>query len=196
MREDLIAFNETTANFLNWERNWTYISCWHMNDHESAAMWRLYASGNEAIAIQSTFNHLHQCLQPHRKPPHGEPKLGMVYYVDYSSDLVKRNVHLSEFFHKRKSFEHETELRAVIQDLPMIPASRNDKGEVTAWHYNIEKQPISGIPFNIDLDQLIEVIYVSPISPIWLLDLVKSIVNKYNFNKEVKRSGLDSDPVY
>src|SRR5579864_3674448 len=29
----------------------TIISCWHMNDTESAAMWRLYVTGNEGVAI-------------------------------------------------------------------------------------------------------------------------------------------------
>src|SRR4051794_23331256 len=31
-------------------RRWTYISCWHANEMESAAMWRLYARSHEAIA--------------------------------------------------------------------------------------------------------------------------------------------------
>jgi hypothetical protein len=35
-------------------RDWTVVSCWHMNEQESAAMWNLYARTNEAICIQST----------------------------------------------------------------------------------------------------------------------------------------------
>lgn len=39
-------------------RRWpkyTAINCWHLNNHESAAMWRLYLKSNEGIAIQSTY---------------------------------------------------------------------------------------------------------------------------------------------
>ena len=38
-----------------------FVNCWHMNDFESAAMWRLYLKSNEGIAIQSTFRRLKKC---------------------------------------------------------------------------------------------------------------------------------------
>lgn len=34
------------------------VSCWHMNDDESAAMWSLYTKTNQGIAIQSTYHKL------------------------------------------------------------------------------------------------------------------------------------------
>ena len=34
------------------------INCWHMNDFESEAMWKLYLKSNEGIAIQSTYQRL------------------------------------------------------------------------------------------------------------------------------------------
>jgi hypothetical protein len=37
---------------------------WHMNEHESAAMWRLYTSASEAVCVQSTFARLSNVL-PH-----------------------------------------------------------------------------------------------------------------------------------
>lgn len=34
----------------------TYISCWHMSDYESEAMWKLYSKDNtNAVAIQTTY---------------------------------------------------------------------------------------------------------------------------------------------
>lgn len=38
------------------------INCWHLNDHESAAMWKLYLKTNEGIVIQSTFSKLQTLL--------------------------------------------------------------------------------------------------------------------------------------
>src|SRR5215469_15260960 len=31
-----------------------FVNSWHMNDHESAAMWKVYLKSNEGVAIQST----------------------------------------------------------------------------------------------------------------------------------------------
>ena len=38
------------------------INCWHMNDHESAAMWKLYLKSNEGIAVQSTYETLRDSI--------------------------------------------------------------------------------------------------------------------------------------
>ncbi len=36
-------------------RESTFVNCWHVNEHESVAMWQLYAKEKTSIAIQSTF---------------------------------------------------------------------------------------------------------------------------------------------
>ncbi len=39
-----------------------FINCWHMNEHESTAMWKLYLKSNEGIAIQSTYQKLRDSI--------------------------------------------------------------------------------------------------------------------------------------
>jgi hypothetical protein len=39
-----------------------YVSCWHMNDCESAAMWSLYSKSYDSICIQTTFAELASAL--------------------------------------------------------------------------------------------------------------------------------------
>jgi hypothetical protein len=54
-KENYLKMNEGRSGF---NRNWpkfNFASCWHMNEHESAAMWKLYLKSDEGIAIQSTF---------------------------------------------------------------------------------------------------------------------------------------------
>ena len=34
-------------------RKWTFVNCWHVNEDESAAMWKLYLKSNEGVAIQT-----------------------------------------------------------------------------------------------------------------------------------------------
>ena len=77
----LFETDKVLADMLRWSRQWTYISCWHINDGESAAMWRLYAKSDEAIAVRTTLGRLEGCLDDHRGPPHGEPIIGKVKYM-------------------------------------------------------------------------------------------------------------------
>src|SRR5919204_6109062 len=39
-----------------------FVSSWHMNEHESAAMWRLYTSLDESICISTTYSKLWKAL--------------------------------------------------------------------------------------------------------------------------------------
>ena len=84
--------------------------------------------------------------------------------------------------HKRESFRHEHELRALILN------SQNIR-ETT--------QPlITGINVKVNLDKLIEKIYLSPQAPNWFKDLVKSITEKYHIDKPIESSSLDERPLF
>lgn len=170
---------EQMSKFAKWVRQWTFVNCWHMNEHESAAMWKLYAQTNEAVAIQSTYQRLLNCLPENIF-------VGVVHYIDYETQWLPEGNTMWPFVHKRKSFEHERELRALIQDLPS-----NEKGIQTGMP-NFE----SGRVVSIDPESLIEVVHVSPDSPEWFSELVKKITIKYKFGFEVRHSLLAKTPVY
>ena len=94
---------------------------------------------------------------------------------------------LYPFVHKRKSFEHEQELRAVIQEF------RYKKNGEIDWH----KLPFDdGICGSVDLNVLIDRLYLAPTSPKWLLELVRSVTRRYELDKDVIQSSLDDRPVY
>ena len=59
-----------------------------------------------------------------------------------------------------------------------------------------ENEITNGISVPVSLDILIEKIFVSPKSPKWFLDLVKSISIKYGLDKEVIQSDLYNGPLY
>lgn len=157
----------------------TYISCWHMNNQESAAMWKLYAKSNEAIAIRSTFKKLNDVLDT-------KCYLGTVYYVDYDNHWIPESNLLYPFVHKRLSFAHEQEVRAVF-NAPYLRAG----------HKSLRKfNPVGGMWKHIELINLIDSIYVAPTSPIWFRELVTNVVNRYKLNKPVMQSTLDEEPFY
>jgi len=158
----------------------TFLNCWHINEFESDAMWKLYAKNNTGIAIQSTYKRLVDVLKENE-----EAYVGEVKYIDYESDWLPEGFTFYQFMHKQNSFKHETELRAIIQRYP-----NPEKGIF------IDKPGPLGLSIQINLDELIEKIYISSTSPEWFSDLVKSISKKYNMTKEISFSKLSERPVY
>ena len=162
-----------------WRRQWMMVSCWHMNEYESAAMWNLYTNTNESICIQSTYKKLTSVLPD-------KIYIGKVQYVDYSKEWIGERNLFTPYMHKRKSFEHEHEIRAISDQAPKDPLPM--ERDVTP--------PEFGVWYNIDLHELIEKIYIAPFSPAWFRDLVEKVTVRYGFEIEVIRSSLDDEPFY
>ena len=172
-------FSQFTKIFIKY----TAINCWHLSEYESPAMWKLYLKSNDGIAIQSTFDLLKTSL----KDENHSVFIGKVKYIDFEKDWMPEGNALYPFVHKKTSFEHEKELRAIIQEL------RYKKNGEIDW-----SKPLfdDGIYVQIDLGVLIDKIYLAPTSPKWLFELVKSITKKYKLDKDVLQSSLDDAPVY
>jgi hypothetical protein len=162
----------------------TFMNCWHLNEGESAAMWKLYVSHNEGIAIQSTYERLTTSFEGDESEIF-RVSVGTVKYLDYEHEMFPDGNTLLPFFHKRLSFEHERELRAIVQ-----PISAG-----TGPLSNIE--PIAdGLLLNINVQTLIENIYVAPTCESWFAELVKSVAKKYGFQVGIRHSDLSRDPVF
>lgn len=165
--------NEFSKNL----RQWVYISCWHANEHESAAMWDLYGQSDGAVAIETTYGRLKSLLPRN-------VDLGVVQYLDYSIEDLPVDQVGARFFCKRKSFEHEREVRgAIMLDLPQAKSK--------SWEDN---EPGFIVP--IELSDLITHIHVSPKAPNYLLELTNNVASTYGIKAEVKKSDLYSDPIF
>jgi hypothetical protein len=176
-RDEIVAYSD----FNKWIRKWTTINCWHMNECESAAMWKLYAQSNEAIAVVSTYERLRNSLTADRF------WIEQVQYIDYEKDRIPQGNAMYPVVFKRQSFAHENELRAFTSEFPT-------KGE---HRLDMDREPSSpGAWEPVELDHLIETIHVAPQSPSWFVELVSEVSNKYNLRAPVKQSSLDLDPVY
>jgi hypothetical protein len=130
--------------------NTYFVNCWHMNEHESAAMWKLYSSSSEAVCIRSTYRRLRSCLP-------GCVFIGEVKYIDYERAEFSSDIVFNYIMHKRLSFAHERELRAVFWQLHGVP-------EAQAYKSKIEP---GGLPIAVDLAALVDHIYVSPTAAPW-----------------------------
>jgi hypothetical protein len=87
-----------------------FISCWYASEYESAAMWKLYLQSNEGVAIRSDSNTLAAIFEPSSL----NIGISMVQYIDYDTTRIPFRNAFFPFVHKRLSFAHENELRAVI----------------------------------------------------------------------------------
>ncbi|MGA2310076.1 MAG: hypothetical protein ABSG57_11090 [Candidatus Bathyarchaeia archaeon] len=164
-------------------RRFTLINCWSVSDYESEALWKLYLKSENGIAVQSTFKRLAESFRGYS----GDVHIGMVKYADYQTEWIPEGNSFYPFLHKRRNFAHESELRAVIQRIPIKQGSEEIDLEGNICDI--------GIYVPVDLDILIEKIIVSP-SETWFIDLVKAIVTKYTLDKEVLPSSLAETPVY
>ena len=151
-------------------RSRLYVNCWHKNTMESEAMWTLYVKDlSQGIAIQTTYDRLYNAIGRENMPVIGE-----VNYIDYAQGTVYMQ---DVEWYKRKSFEHENEVR-IIQE-------RHDVS-----------QTCLGISLPVNLDTLIENIYVSPLAQSWFEDLANDILAKYGINKKVIPSQLNREVFY
>ena len=152
-----------------------------MNDHESAAMWTIYSRSDRAIALQSTYRRLEAAMKPHE-----HVYVGTVSYVDYENQPIPEGNSFYPYLYKRHSYEHEREIRAVIQELP-----HSDSGGLD-WTAN----PSSGIEKRVEVEDLVESVHVSPGSPEWYMDVTTAVTEKFGITTRVLRSALDEDPFF
>jgi hypothetical protein len=167
------------------------INSWHINNYESAAMWDLYSKRNAGIAIQSTYQRLSKSLDTNDEDT---VYIGKVMYIDFDIKWIKVDNIYKLFLIKRKSFEHEQELRAII-DLPA-----NDSGDkVVEKGFRVgqsfigpDRKPVNrstltewGKYVSINLEVLIEKIYVAPLAPDYFYEAATSVAQKFGVDKNL-----------
>ncbi|MCT4544664.1 MAG: DUF2971 domain-containing protein [Vallitalea sp.] len=173
-------------------KEYVYFNCWHANDYESAAMWNLYLKSNEGVAIQTKLKHLKNSLKNHNEHM---IHIRDIKYIDYSKDEFNDNDVLEAFIHKRKSFEHEKEIR-IMRALLNYSKSEdilNDPNKIIIK---------GGLSIDVDLEMLIQKIYIAPDAPKWFYNLVVDVLKRYDsiynidLSSRVKKSNLKIDPIF
>jgi hypothetical protein len=156
------------------------VNCWHMNNYESDTMWGRYVKDNMGIVIQSTFKKFEKIFSKE-----SNVHVGIIRYIDFEKESIPDGNFYHVFLHKRKQYAGDQELRAIT-------------------HYKTDSNPISekelnsitGRSVKINLNELIEKIYVSPVSPRWFLELTRSISAKFGITAPIEESSLSKKPDY
>jgi hypothetical protein len=137
-----------------------YVSCWHAHEQQSAAMWSVYSSEN-GIAVKTTCDLLANAFQSCER----NIELAAVQYMESVPGLICGR----PWTIKRLPFQDEREVRACVRDPDC-------------------KQP--GLLVPVDVETLVEEVWVSPESEAWTEAVVKDVVAKYDLRKPVQRSDL------
>jgi hypothetical protein len=168
----LATDNPEFLNYYKTHREKVAISSWHINEYESFAMWQIFTQNSEGLAIQSTIGRLQKALKPETN---FTQYIGEVNYIDYKKEYIPFDDLFFPFLFKRKSFQYEREVR-IISDISESKITIND-----------------GLKINVDINQLIEKIYIHPKSENWYKKLVIQLVSELGFNFEIEKSDLESD---
>jgi hypothetical protein len=167
-------------------RQWVYASCWYMSEHESPAMWKLYARTEEAVCIRSTFLKLQQSLP-------NQALIGCIKYINFEKEFFNDEPYMTPYVIKRLSFEHEREVRALIDNEDWWKSWCVEMG---VWPKSTKvPSPIEGgIWQEVDLAKLIDKVYVAPTAPNWFKETVEQTIQKFDFKFPVVQSSLDDSP--
>jgi hypothetical protein len=164
-----------------------YVNCWHMNDDESAAMWTVYLGGREGIALQTTVGELRAELD--RGSGDTPVYVGAVTYLDYARQSWGAYRPFNAVMHKRRSFAHEQELRAVVV--------RPTWSELADYGEHPDRLPrTTGVGIPVNLDRLIRRVVVSPRAPEWYVSLVASMLHRFGCDRTPVQSDLYTTPLF
>ncbi|MFA9415162.1 DUF2971 domain-containing protein [Natrinema sp. HArc-T2] len=178
-------------------RKFAFLNCWHLNEYgESAAMWDLYSNNN--VAIKTTFSKLRKSLQKSDE----EIKFTKVKYLDFRPDGDQmpeedRQKGWTHYVYKRKSFEHEKELRAIVWKPVRIEAQGSERDDGIKPDELTESMLAENLFVEVDTDILISEIRISPKRGQEFEDLVSLVIKRHGFDEEiVVKSDLDHDPLF
>ena len=182
-------------------------NCWHWNEKESKAMWDNYGVNNDSVAIKTTTGKMKKSLSG----TDFDVFIGKIKYlsestydehyihnflqsIENSSALDKKWTYFP-YFHKRKQFEYEREVRIIIDIDPFIEAVlRKQPAEAILDTEYLECEFPSldekGKLFKVDVNTLINKVITSPHADDRITQNVKSVVQKYGFNFKVNCSTL------
>jgi hypothetical protein len=190
-QEGLVSPKPKNIEHRKYIRFSTYINCWHINNNESDAMWKIYGPSGENVAIKSTVGALKTSLKD------GTPVC--IGKVNYNEDEIPgENLYWPVTF-KRKPFRHEEELRLCVSspgcDNP--PNLTQLKKELELLGVNelsdvrlLKGIGPKGISVRVDMSQLLKEVLICPSAKQYLNEAVDHILKSKGHHIRIGKSIL------
>lgn len=183
-RRDLIRRDPSFANIAgNWGEWFTrgrgslrtrlYASCWHINEDESEAMWRLYCGASQGLALRTTYAQLDSSTASE-----ADLYIGLVNYIDYERDYTGFASALDPAIFKRRAFAHEREVRLVKCD----------------YSRRARKPRVLELPW--DAEGVVENIFVNPYAKQWYFETIRYAIARFapKLSERIRWSEIRRDP--
>jgi hypothetical protein len=173
---------------------YSFVSCWHISEDESHAMWKIYGQHEESLAIESSVRQLKEAF-PHQEDAHEKgiicQRIGVVRYIDYEIDYPRIfDDWMGPLFCKRKAYAYEKEIRIIRQELPY----QELRSEARVFPPPPEDKKIH---IDVDLKALVNVIHLAPSSPDWMVEKIEEGMTKSELDSIPRKpSKLDDSPEY
>ena len=199
---------EVTPEILNLEnvqkaKTWIYVSCWHMFEDESMAMWKIYAGDRSGVCILIDKDRLKDVFDSFYKESGKAVVLGSkVIYKSPGEKIEKANpvdfhflpkngeykLNPSHYWTmeglliKHKAFNFENEFRVICDTFFL-----SEEGK-------LKDNEINEICVKFPKDAIREVI-LSPGSSDKTKHMVEDLLKKYDYKCEVRKSIVDMDSI-
>lgn len=181
-RKERLKWLQNTSNHIHeMQIKSTLVNCWHLNEFESASMWKSYSPDKGGISIQSTYQKLSNSFNSTVDKIY----IGTVKYEDFSKVWIPENNSFTPFLLKRKSFECESELRSITtlpvdKDYSKMNTTTTKHTTYTSYDSKINYNGVGehGKFVKVNVDTLIEKIYIHPFAPREFEEDVRSLIKK------------------
>lgn len=163
LEEELGSFQYNNSSM----KGLTLLNCWTIEKHENFALWKIYLGGAKAgVAIRSTVSRVRKAIELGRDSYSEEFFVGRVKYRSYIPlDELSRFALITT---KNEYYKYENELRFFILHYP-----RSEGGVVPPYRMHI------GRHVRIDIDALVEQIYLSPFVGAWFEPMLRKILKQF-----------------
>lgn len=146
-----------------------YVNSWHMNNHESYLMWKVY--GDRGCAIQTTYERIVTSFHNGQAEINGS----VVNYIDYDRDQLPTGNTFYSVSYKDIPYKDEREFRLLY------------------WKLSLPNQNLpveeTGVKVAVDADILIENIYINP-AILFDADELTEAINNKSLSCEIKKSRI------
>jgi hypothetical protein len=147
-------------------RDLTLVNCWSIGRHESFALWKIYLAGAKSgIAIRTNISSIKKAIDRGKDSYPEDIYIGKVKYTDFLPEESLTRFHLITT--KREFYEYEKEVRFFILHFPKSEGGVKPPYDLSAGRY-----------VKVDIETLIDQIYLSPFIGKWFEESIKSLVRK------------------
>lgn len=195
---------EFHKKFVDERKKKVALSCWHLNERESAAMWEIYSKAGQGIAVRTSVDKLSKL----KEPDGFELEMFKVDYIDLETEYSDEYYYneLLPFKKKRIEFKHESEFRIMLfqydQDAFPFKDSKFDlhnpmsDAEIVKYGFvsKYKDIPTEGIKVTVSVSEIIDEIIASPHMKEYEVEEIQRVLSLINKDKgtsfTIRRSSL------